>query len=360
MTAGRMAIRCGTDVPEAPDFSPYGAGRTLAIAAVMVFAFGGTSESASNQFCTQTATALFTACQAGVQDDSFVKKAICINVSDAQERTECSNELNAERDEGNQLCQEQQDWRRQACKSLGEGRYDPEFDPALFDDPRHPTKPNPYFPLAIGNRWEFRSGDEVDVVEVVDESKLMEAGVECIVVRDLVTRDGDLAEATDDWYAHAKDGSTWYCGEEVKDSESFDGDDPRRPELVSIDGSFKAGRDRDKPGIIFPASPTKGAVYLEEFSLANAEDVTEILSTTYKFGSNPQLDQSVPKQLAKRLCSSGDCVVTKNFSLLEPGLSARKYYARGIGVFLEIESTGEVIQLENCNFDSRCNHLPHG
>jgi hypothetical protein len=39
-------------------------------------------------------------------------------------------------------------------------------------------------------------------------------------------------------------------------------------------------------------------------------------------------------------------------------LFARKYYARGIGTILEIENTGEVVQLVKCNFDSRCTNLP--
>jgi len=193
----------------------------------------------------------------------------------------------------------------------------------------------------------------------VDETKLID-GVECVVVRDEVSKDGGrAAEDTDDWYAHAKDGNTWYFGEEVKDFESFDGDKPQRLELVKIDGSFKAERDGAKPGIIFQAVPTVGKAYLEEFSLGNAEDVTQILSTTYKFGSNAELDQFVPRQLAERLCSTGDCVVTKNYSLLEPGSFARKYYARGIGSFLEVKpDTGIDIQLVNCNFDTRCNGLP--
>jgi hypothetical protein len=182
--------------------------------------------------------------------------------------------------------------------------------------------------------------------------------VQCVVVRDLVSRDGNLAEATDDWYAPAKNGETWYFGEEVKDNETFDGDVPRRPELVSIDGSFKAGRNGDKPGIIFLASPKVGDVYVEEASLGNAEDVTEVLSTTYKFGSGAhELDQLVPKDLAAIFCS-GDCVVTKNFSLLEPGIFARKYYAPGIGVFLEVEpNESKAIRLVKCNFDARCASL---
>jgi hypothetical protein len=82
-----------------------------------------------------------------------------------------------------------------------------------------------------------------------------------------------------------------------------------------------------------------------------------VLSTTYAFGSSPDLDQSVPQQLAQELCA-GDCVVTRNFSLLEPGDSARKYYAPGVGVFLEVESDGFVSQLVDCNFDPRCVGLP--
>ncbi len=157
----------------------------------------------------------------------------------------------------------------------------------------------------------------------------------------------------------AKDGNTWYCGEKVKDLERFDGDDPNRPDLISIDHSFKAGRDGDKPSIIFLASPAPGDVYLEEFSLGNAEDATEILSTTYIFGNNAELDRFVLQQLAQRLCSSGDCVVTKSFSLLEPGIVARKYFARGIRFFLEVDpDSGEVLQLTGCNFDSRCAALP--
>ena len=96
---------------------------------------------------------------------------------------------------------------------------------------------------------------------------------------------------------------------------------------------------------------------MEEFSLGNAEDVTEILSTKSAFGKNAELDQSVPRELAQRLCA-GDCVVTRNFSLLEPGDSARKYYAPGVGVFLEVESSGFVSQLVDCNFDPRCVGLP--
>ena len=319
---------------------------------------GDDGDGEEGRFCSQTANVIFHACGHEVRADFLLASAKCINVSDQVERSECFADANATRSEGHQRCHAQRTGRLDACQLLGEGRYDPDFNPANFDDPKNPTNPNPYFPLGIGNTWEYRGGNEVNTVEVLNDTKLID-GVRCIVVRDQVFKDGDLVENTDDWYAQAKDRSTWYCGEEVKDFESFEGDDPRRPELVSIAGSFKAGRDGDKPGIIFLASPKPGDVYVEEFSLGNAEDATEVLSTTYAFGSNSELDQFVPQQLAQRLCSSSDCVVTKNFSLLEPGVFARKYYAHGIGFFLEVQpDSGEVLQLTHCNFDARCVALP--
>jgi hypothetical protein len=132
---------------------------------------------------------------------------------------------------------------------------------------------------------------------------------------------------------------------------------PRFSELVSIDGSFKPGRDLDG-GDHLPRSAGGERLYLEEFSLGNAEDVTEILSTTYSYGTDAELDELVPQALADQLCDD-DCIVTRNWSLLEPGIFERKYLAPGIGVFLEVEpDAAVVVQLTDCNFDVRCATLP--
>ncbi len=311
-------------------------------------------EPADGNFCSATASLLHTACGFEASDDHFVAKAKCINIADPHGRTQCLGDARRARTEAGKACREERTWRRAACTLLGEGRYDPAFGPDRFDsDFRRLSNPNPYFPLGIGNQWEYRGGTERNVVEVANETKLVE-GVTCVVLRDLVYEDGRLKEATDDWYAAGRDGSTWYCGEEVKDYASFEGDRPSRPELVSRDGSFKHGRDGDKAGIIMPTRPRAGQVYLEEFSLGNAEDVSEVLSAGYAFGSNRELDHLVPRDLALRMCNR-DCVVTKNFSLLEPGIYALKYYARGIGFFLETKPIeGKSLQLVGCNFDPRC------
>jgi hypothetical protein len=311
--------------------------------------------------CSQTANLLFRACGTEAQDDFFKAQAICLNVSDDEERKQCYADAATMRNESRQLCGEQRTARRNVCAALGEARYDPDFDPADFDtDFTNPPNLNPYHPVKIGYHWEYEGEGEVIVIDVLNETKLIE-GVTCIVVQDRVEKDGELIEDTDDWFAQAKNGDVWYCGEEVKDYESFDGDNPKLPELVSIDGSFKAGREGDKPGILFLGSPTPGAVYRQEFSVNNAEDAVRVLSTTYSFGNNPALDQFVPQQLAQLLCSAGDCVVTSDFTPLDPSPEAveRKYYAKGIGLFFSVhEITGEGVQLANCNFDPRCALLP--
>jgi hypothetical protein len=311
------------------------------------------------KYCSDTATAAFRACMGDVQDEYWTAIGRCTNVSNDAERAQCVADARTTRREGGHDCHDQQDARRAVCASLGEGRYDPDFTPANFDtDFTSLTNPNPFFPLGIGSQWEFHSATEVNTVEITAATKLID-GVTCIVSHDVVMEAGIVTEDTNDWFAQAKNGDVYYCGEETRSFETFPGDVPMTPELVSIDGAFKAGRDGDKAGVLFHDAPTKGEVYRQEFSLANAEDVAEVLSTTYAFGTEPDLDQLVPQQLAQLLCAAGDCVVTKDFTPLEPDAVERKYYAPGIGVFLEVApDTGEVVRLVGCNVDPRCAMLP--
>ena len=73
-----------------------------------------------------------------------------------------------------------------------------------------------------------------------------------------------LAEDTLDWYAQDKEGNVWYFGENTAEFE--DG----RP--VTLAGTFTAGVNNDKPGIIMEANSVVGDFYRQEFSLGNAED----------------------------------------------------------------------------------------
>lgn len=313
---------------------------------------------AQGQYCSATARTLQLACDEDADSSYWVAFGICINEPDDVDRAKCFADARTEFTDSKASCDEQLAGRQEACGVLGQARYHPEFEPQLFDaNFAHLSNPNRYFPLGIGNRWEFRSATESTKVEVLNETKLIDE-VPCVVVRDEVRENGVLTESTNDWFAQAKDGNVWYCGEESRSFETFAGDRPRKPELVSIDGSFKAGRNEDQPGVIFRSNPSVGEVYREEASLQNAEDAAKILSTNYAYGKNASLDRLVPRRLAQMLCAN-DCVVTENLSLLEPGVIERKYYAPGIGVFLETEAeSGEVLRLVGCNVDPRCATLP--
>jgi len=332
---------------------------TLGTAVALLFAAPGTGAGQGGDVCSKTARAQFVACQHEVKASRFTGKAICLNASNAEERKQCLAELKAaQREEGIELCGEQRDARLDLCDALGETPYVPDFTPAKFDaDFTNLTSPNPYFPLAIGNRWQYVGGDETNTIEVLDKTKLIE-GVICIVVHDVVEVGGVKTEDTDDWFGQAKDGSVYYCGESSGSFETFAGDDPEEPELVSVEGSWKGGRDGAKPGILFLGTPTVGASVRQEWLVDTAEDAATVLSTTYGFGSDPELDELVPQALAQLLCAN-DCVVTREFSTIEPGDFERKYYARGIGLFLEVDpEAGEVNQLVDCNVDPKCAALP--
>lgn len=313
---------------------------------------------AKGRYCSASAASLLRACRHEVADDFHATRARCINVEDETERGACLDEAAAQRAGSSEACREQYQARRSLCGELGEARYEPDFDPAHFDDDfERPTHPNPYFPLGIGFQWEYGGSEEI-TVRVLDATKDIE-GVTCIVVNDRVEVDGRLVEDTDDWFGQRKDGGVDYCGESTRDFEFFEGDDPEAPELVEIDGSWKTGREGALPGIQLPGTPRVGQVYRQEWSPGNAEDAARMLSTSYGFGHDLELDEGVPAALAQRLCAANDCVVTGEFTPISPESFERKYYAAGIGLFLAVNpASGEVVRLVDCSFDARCAALP--
>ncbi|MGH9381131.1 MAG: hypothetical protein ACRD2Z_11030 [Thermoanaerobaculia bacterium] len=310
--------------------------------------------------CSHTASDAFVACHFEVVEDFWQAKGVCRNESDPGERATCLDEARSERAEARELCREQRAARRALCDALGEAPYDPPFDAADFEtDFDDLTNPNPYFPLAVGNSWVYVEGDgeASTIVEVLDKTKLIE-GVTCIVVNDVELEEGQVTEDTDDWFAHAIAGDIHYCGEISREFELFDGDDPEEAELVEIEGSWKAGRDGAKAGLLIPFAPQVGDVFRTEWAFGDAEDAAKVLSVDYGFGSDPELDFLVPQQLAELLCND-DCLVTKDIDSLEPEAEERKYYAPGVGLFLEVDlEEDQVGWLVACNVDPVCDSLP--
>jgi hypothetical protein len=281
-----------------------------------------------------------------------------VNLPNAAERAECLDEIGDAREEGADECRAQKEARRTLCGKLGEAPYAPDMSPALFQDPRDPSPANAYFPLAVGDRWVFEEDDERIEIEVLDKTKRI-SGVDCIVVNDRVFVEGEVVEDTDDWVGLRTDGTAEYCGELSRDYELFAGDDPEEVELVSIGGTFKAGVDGAKSGTLFMGTPVVGRTYRQEWFAGEAEDVGTVLSTTYRYGQSAFLDQAVPQALAELMCASGDCVVIADTSTLEPNAYEHKYFARGVGKFLETKPrSGRFVPLIACSHDARCAALP--
>lgn len=295
-------------------------GRLVMLIAMLCVA-SGTALAANS--CTNTATAAFKACHSEAQDDFWIATGNCYNLSDPSTSKECSLEAKTTLKEDKALCGEQRVARLEICDALGGEPYDPEINPANFVDPAEIGKSidsNRYFPLLRGRTWTYKGGTETNTVTVTNDTKTI-LGVPCAVVHDVVEDNGEVIEDTKDWFAQDRDGNVWYFGEISQEFE--DG------ELVSINGSWKAGVEGAKAGIIMKAAPAVGDVYRQEFSLGNAEDMAEVLSLT---GS-----ATVPAASC-----DGNCLVTKEFTPLDPDAVENKYYALDVGQILVVNSeTGE-------------------
>jgi hypothetical protein len=205
------------------------------------------------------------------------------------------------------------------CKPSG---YNPNIDPEDFVE----VVDNPYFPLVPGTTYvyEAETDEGTERVELYVTHKTKEIlGVTCTVVRDTVTLDGELIEDTFDWFAQDVDGNVWYFGEASMEYE----DDM----VVSTFGSWEAGVDCAKPGIIMEAEPQVGDTYRQEFYRCIAEDMARVLA----------LGESITVPYG----SFDNCLRTEDFTPLDPEVLEEKLYAPGIGHILTMKDGERVEQL---------------
>jgi hypothetical protein len=194
--------------------------------------------------------------------------------------------------------------------------YAPHINPSGFT-----TKiDNKYFPLKPGTTFVYQGNSggnaERDVMTVTHSTRRI-MGVKCMVVDDRVWEGGKLTEKTFDYYAQDKKGTVWYFGENSKAYENG---------KVSTQGSWEAGKNGAKPGIIMQAHPKGGQSYRQEYYKGSAEDMAKVLklngSAKVPYGSFDQV------------------LVSKEWSPLEPGVVEHKYYAAGVGDIKEVTVKG--------------------
>jgi len=105
--------------------------------------------------------------------------------------------------------------------------------------------------------------------------------------------------------------------------------------VISTEGSWEAGVNGARPGIIMEADPQKGDVYRQEFAAGVAEDMAKVLG----------LNQTVTVPYG----TFHNCLKTKDFSLLEPDVTENKFYAPEVGFILSKMVKGGSEKLELIN-----------
>lgn len=182
---------------------------------------------------------------------------------------------------------------------------------------------NPYFPLVPGTRLTYREidgeGNKLKVIVIVTrETKKIANGITARVVRDTVTKEGEIIEDTFDWYAQDSDGNVWYMGEDTAEFENG--------KVTTRKGSFEAGVDGALAGIIMPADPRPGLAYREEYYKGEAEDNGEVLST----------DEMADVPFGH----FDNMLLTKETITIEPDVLEYKLWAKGVGVVLVLGISG--------------------
>lgn len=211
----------------------------------------------------------------------------------------------------------------------------PDFASTDFTNPLNIN--NPYWPLVPGTTFVYEpvpnEDDIVNTITVTSDIKTITVGeksIDCRVVYDIEEEDGHLTEETYDWYAQDDDGNVWYCGE---DTIAYIYDDNWNLIDTSTEGSWEAGVDEALPGYLILADPSHGVCYKQEYYEDVAEDEAKIL----------RLNAKVTLENGD---SYEDCLVTKEWTKLEPGNVEQKLYAEGVGLVLIKELKEKSVRVE--------------
>ncbi len=199
------------------------------------------------------------------------------------------------------------------------------IDPNDFTNPQ----PNPYFPLEPGTVSILRGSEDgarlLNRTTVTPWTKVIQ-GVTTTVVQDVLYSDGILEEKTTDWYAADNTGTVWYFGERTATYDDHG-------TVVSTEGSWQAGIDGASAGIIMPADPRPTDAYRQESYRGHAEDQAWIVAR-HQVVHVPYGDVT-------------EVVRSYEWTRLEPGVVAVKFYGPGLGIVREKDVSGgdELLEL---------------
>ncbi|HPR63266.1 MAG TPA: hypothetical protein PK014_03520 [Thermoanaerobaculia bacterium] len=207
---------------------------------------------------------------------------------------------------------------------LKAGGYQYEFD--LSKCHMFPGKRNRYLDLEPGTILVLASDEER--LEITPLRKIVKIGpFETRVVEEREWKDGNLVEVSRNYYSYCWESmDIYYFGEDV--------DIYRDGKIVSHEGSWRAGENGARPGLIMPWDALVGMKYYQEIAPGIAMDRAEVVST------NETVE--TPNKTFTR------CIKIREGSALNPGEEEYKYYAHGIGLVKD----GDLLFVEKkSNFD---------
>ena len=205
------------------------------------------------------------------------------------------------------------------CAALGQGKgrspsaWQEQFD--LKSCTLQSSGKNEYFVLEPGFQLQLKSDDALLHITVLTETRVVD-GVTTRVVEEREWKDGELHEVARNFFAicgETKD--VFYFGEDVQFYE--------KGKPTKKDGSWLAGVNGNRAGLMMPGTPRLKMRYYQEIAPGVAMDRAEIVSLTETC--------KTPAGVFKR------CLKVKETSAIEKGLSEYKYYAPGIGLVRDDE-----------------------
>jgi len=131
---------------------------------------------------------------------------------------------------------------------------------------------------------------------------------------------GTLLEDTIDWFGQDNGGNVWYFGENTIE---YLFDDAGHPIGATREGSWQAGTDGARAGIVMFEHPVAGTFYRQEFSAGVADDAALI--------------EKVDVRIATPLGRFRECIKTRETTALSPGDVEYKLYCKNIGL-VRVES----------------------
>lgn len=160
---------------------------------------------------------------------------------------------------------------------------------------------NPWFPLAPGSTWTYESSRD-RTVEVTVAGTTTIAGVDATAVDTIErTRRGRVVAESTAWFGQDRAGNVWHLGDE---------------------GVWQAGRSGAQAGLAMPATPRVGDGFAQELAAGVAQDESRVLAI--------DAQRTTPYDAFEEL------VQVEETSPLEPGVTTEAFYARGVGLVLEV------------------------